>query len=173
MYNIISENATIGQNTIIEYGAVISDGVVIGDNCFIGYHTIIRPNVTIGNGSEIRSICFVAEGAKIGNRVKIIQFANICKGCVIEDDVFFAIGVITFNTKKISHQREYDSFGQPPYIERGARIGSGVRIYPGVRIGYNSMIYAGSLVTKSTDPYGIYRGQPAKLVGMVPEDERI
>ena len=51
MYNIISENATIGQNTIIEYGAVISDGVVIGDNCFIGYHTIIRPNVTIGNGS--------------------------------------------------------------------------------------------------------------------------
>ena len=173
MKNLIEKTAVIGKNTIIEYGAVISDGVVIGDDCFIGYHTIIRPNVRIGDGSEIRSLCFVAESAKIGRGVKIIQLSNICKRCVIEDDVFFGAGVLTFDTKKISWKRDYSPFGQPPHIERGARIGSGVSIFPSVRVGYNSMIYAGSLLTKSTDPYGIYRGQPAIKIGEIPENERV
>jgi len=173
MKNLIEKTAVIGKNTIIEYGAVISNGVIIGDNCFIGYHTVIRPNAIIGDGSEIRSLCFVGESSKIGRSVKITQFASICKRCIIEDDVFFGIGVLTFDTKKIAHQRDYSPFGQPPYIERGARIGTGVRIFPDVRIGHNSMIYAGSLLTKSTDPCGIYRGQPAIKIGEIPENERV
>ena len=173
MYNMISENAIIGNNTNIEYGAVVSDNVVVGDNCFIGYHTIIRPNVIIGNGSEIRSLNFVAEGAQIGNGVKIIQLTNICKKAVIEDNVFIGTGVLFFDTKKISHQRSYSSYSEAPYIEYGARIGSGVLLYPAVRVGRNSMIYAGSYVTKSTDPYGIYRGQPAVKIAETKNDERI
>jgi len=35
------------------------------------------------------------------------------------------------------------------------------------------MIYAGSYVTKSTDPYGIYRGQPAVKIGEVKDAERL
>jgi acetyltransferase-like isoleucine patch superfamily enzyme len=171
MYNLISENTTIGNNTNIEYGAVVSDNVIIGDDCFIGYHTVIRPGVTIGNGSEIRALNFIAEGAKIGNGVKIIQLTNVCKEAVIEDNVFIGTGVLFFDTKKISHQRPYSPYGEPAYIEYGARIGSGVLLYPSVRVGKNSMIYAGSYVTKSTDPYGIYRGQPAVKIGEVNPEE--
>lgn len=173
MYNLISPDSLIGEGTEIEYGAVISKGVIIGKNCFIGYHTIIRPLVLIGDGSEIRSLCFVAEGAIIGKSVKIIQFTNICKGCIIEDNVMIATGVKTFDTRKISHKRGYKPHGEPPYIEYGARIGSGVLIQPGVRIGRNSMIQAGSVVTKDTDPYGIYRGHPARKIGEVKDEERI
>jgi acetyltransferase-like isoleucine patch superfamily enzyme len=173
MKNLISDKAKVGKNTTIEYGAVISEDVIIGDNCFIGYHTIVRPGVVIGDNTEIRSLCFVAEGASIGSGVKVIQLSNICKDCVIEDDVFFGTGVLTFDTKRISHKRGYKPVGQPPHIERGARIGSGVCLYPDVVVGRNSMIYAGSLVTKSTEPYGIYRGQPAVKIGEVPKDERI
>jgi len=173
MYNLISKQAIIGKNSTIEYGAVISDHVVIGDNCFIGYHTVIRPGVIIGDDAEVRSLCFVAEDAKIGAGSKVIQFTNICKGCVLEEDVFFGIGVKTFDTKKIAHQRAYKPYGQPPYIERGSRIGSGSLIYPSVIVAHNTMVYAGSYITKSTDPYGIYRGQPAVKMGEVRSDERI
>lgn len=173
MYNLISKRANIGNNTRIEYGAVISDNVIIGDDCFIGYHAVIRPSVIIGNRSEVRSLTYVAEGVKIGNGVKIIQFTNVCKKAVIEDNVFIGTGVLFFDTKKISHQRSYVPYGEAPYIEFGARIGSGVLLYPAVRVGRNSLIYAGSYVTKSTEPYGIYKGQPAVKIGEVKNDERI
>ena len=48
-----------------------------------------------------------------------------------------------------------------------------MNIFPNVKIGNNSMIYAGSYVTKSTDPFGIYKGQPAVKIGEVSEYERI
>lgn len=173
MYNLIDDSAEIDECTIVEYGAVISNNVVIGKDCYIGYHAIIRPHVIIGDGSEVRTHCFIAEGAKIGNNVNIYQFSSVCQRCVIEDKVFIGLNTIMINTKKISVFRDYKGITEAPYIEYGARLGSGVLIMPGVRIGTNSMIQAGSLVTKSTDPYGIYRGQPAVKIGEVSEDERI
>lgn len=171
--NYIDDSSIIGKNTKIKHGAVISKNVIIGDNCFIGYNTIIRPNVTIGNGTEIRSLCFVAEGASIGSGVKIIQLSNICKKCVIEDNVFIGPNFITVDTKKISHLRGYTPQSEPPYIEYGARIGGGVLVLPGVRVGRNSMIYAGSLLTKSTEPFGKYKGRPAIKIGEVSTREII
>lgn len=170
---IIEKNVEIGVGTIIEAGAVISRDVKIGKNCFIGYHTVIRPGVVIGDNSEVRSLCFVAEGATIGKNCKIIQFSNICKNCTIEDDVFFGTGVLTYDTKKISHRRKYKPYGDPPYFCRGSRIGSGVRVNPGVIIGECSMIDAASVVTKDTKPYGRYRGFPAKKIGEISKDEKI
>jgi len=178
-YNLIADSAIleynvhVGRKSHIMAGAYISKDVKIGDNCFIGYNTIIRPGVIIGDNTHIRSLCFVAEGAKIGKNCKIIQLSNICKDCIIEDDVFFGTGVLTYDTKKISHRRDYKPYGQPPYICRGARIGSGVRINPGIIIGMCSMIDAASVVTKSTDPYGRYRGFPAIKIGEISEEERI
>lgn len=170
---ILEHNVHVGRQSYIMAGAYISKDVKIGDNCFIGYNTIIRPGVIIGDNTHIRSLCFVAEGAKIGKNCKIIQLSNICKDCVIEDDVFFGTGVLTYDTKKISHGRDYKPYGQPPYICRGARIGSGVRINPGVTIAMCSMIDAASVVTKDTEPYGRYRGFPAKKIGVISEEERI
>jgi len=171
--NEISDLAIIGNYTRIEYGAVVSEDTNIGNDCFIGHHTVIRPSVIIGNKSEVRSFCFIAEGARIGQNVRVMQFSNICKGCVIEDNVFIGMGVVTTNTKEISHARHYKPLSEPPYIECGTRIGAGVIIMPSVRIARNSMVQAGSLVAKNTSPNCIYRGRPATKIGEVREDERI
>lgn len=170
---IVEENVEIGVGTQIMAGAYISKNVKIGKNCFIGYNTVVRPCVIIGDNSHIRSLCFVAENVIVGKNCKVIQLSNLCKGCVLEDDVFFGTGVLTYDTKKISHRRNYKPFGEPPYICRGARVGSGVRINPGVVIGICSMIDAASVVTKDTDPYGIYRGTPAKKIGEILKEEKI
>jgi acetyltransferase-like isoleucine patch superfamily enzyme len=170
---VLEENVEIGVGTKVMHGAYISKNVKIGKNCFIGYNTVIRPDVVIGDETHIRSLCFVAEGAKIGSNCKIIQLSNVCKDCVIEDDVFLGTGVLLYDTKKISHRRNYKPLGEPPYICRGSRLGSGSLINPGVRIAEFSMIDAGSIVTRDTEPYGRYRGTPARFIGKITEEETI
>jgi len=168
---VVEEGAIIGEGTEVMHGAYIAKGVKIGKNCFIGYNTVIRPGVVIGDGTHIRSLCFVAEGAKIGKNCKIIQLSNLCKDIVLEDDVFFGTGVLTCDTKKISHRRKYKPMGQPPYIKRGARIGSGVRIIPGVVIAECTMVDVASVITKDTEAFCQYRGTPARKIGELSKEE--
>lgn len=170
---VVEDNVEVGAGTKIMAGAFVASGVKIGKGCFIGYNAVIRPGVLIGNYSEVRSLVFVAENVSIGENCKIIQLSNLCKNLVIEDDVFLGTGVLTYDTKKISHRRKYKPYGEPPYICRGSRIGSGVRINPGVTIMEGSMIDAASVVTKDTEPGMQYRGFPAVKIGKVPRKEWI
>ena len=159
--------------TKIESTAIIEPGCHIGDNCYIGHYAIIRPNVVIGDYVHIRAHCFIAAGAKIGNYTHVMQFSNICRGCIIEEKVFIGMGCMTTNTRKIAYLRDYKDIEDAPHIEYGVRIGARVTILPGVRIGRNALIGAGSVVTKSVSAESIYIGVPARKIGMVPENEII
>ena len=53
---------------------------------------------------------------------------------------------------------------QPVTIEDGCWIGANVTILKGVTIGHDSVVAAGSVVTKSCEPYSIIGGVPAKLI---------
>lgn len=170
---IIEPGVTIGEGTKVMAGAYISTRVIIGKNCFVGYNSVIRPGVKIGDNSHVRSLVFVAENVSIGENCKVVQLSNLCKNLVLEDDVFLGTGVLTYDTKRISHRRNYKPYGEPPYICRGSRIGSGVKINPGVTIMECTMVDAASVVTKDTEAYGIYRGFPARKIGEIPEDEII
>ncbi len=161
------------MTTRIEKTAIIEPGAIIGEHCYIGHYAIIRPGAIIGDYSEIRAHCFVGPNAKIGKHVNVNQLSSICQYIVIEDYVFIGPGVITTNTKKIAFNREYDGYTQAPKILYGARIGAGVTILPGVIIGENSLIGAGSVVTKSVSGQSINIGVPAKQVGVVPDEEII
>lgn len=171
--NAIDISFKYGKNLTIQNFNVIEKDVLVGDDCFIGNHNMIRPNVIMGDRVDIRAFVHIAEGAKLGNDIVIFQYSNIAKGTIIEDKVFVGAKVLMINTKKISKWRDYPFIYDAPYIEYGVRIGSGSLICPGVRLGRNSMIQAGSLVTKDTEPYGIYRGHPALKIGDVPEEEKI
>ena len=53
---------------------------------------------------------------------------------------------------------------QPVTIEDGCWIGANVTILKGVTLGHDSVVAAGSVVTKSCEPYSIIGGVPAKLI---------
>jgi acetyltransferase-like isoleucine patch superfamily enzyme len=169
----ISPTATFGQNVRIGRNVIIEDHVWIGDNVLIDHNTIIRPGVFIGDNSEIRPNCFIAEAARIGSRVKIFQFSNISKGAVIADRVYIGARVTFTNTRKISHERDFDPVLAAPIVEYGVRIGSVVTILPGITIGKNALIGACALVTRDVGENDIMMGVPAKRVGEVPIEERI
>lgn len=162
-----------GERLTIQNFNVIEQNVIVGNDCFIGNHNMIRPYVITGDRVDIRTFVHIAEDVKIGNDVLLLQYANIAKGTIIEDKVFVGARTLMINTRKISKWRPYPFICDAPYIEYGVRIGSGSLICPGVRLARNCMIQAGSLVTKDTEPYGIYRGRPAIKIGDVPEEERI
>jgi acetyltransferase-like isoleucine patch superfamily enzyme len=141
---------------IIRRGVVIEGGR-IGHGCHVGYNTVIRDNAVIGNHVYISHLCVIADGT------------------MIENDVFIGPGVVFTNTKHICHGRDRGHTGHknPIVVKRGARIGAGVTILPGVVIGEESEIGAGSVVTKSTLPYRRYWGVPAEMKGWVPEEEML
>lgn len=172
-FSDIHPGTKIGKNVIIGRNVIIEKYVTIGDNCFIGHNAIIRPHVTIGDNSHIRSFCFIAADAKIGSFTQIMQYSNICRECVVEDRVFVGMGCMTTNTRKIAYLRDYDDVSDPPIIRWGSRIGARVTILPGVIIAPNTLVGAGSVVTKTTKPGRIYIGVPAKDMGMVDEEELI
>jgi acetyltransferase-like isoleucine patch superfamily enzyme len=159
------------MTTRIENTAIIQEGVILGNHCYVGHFTFIRPRVIIGDHTEIRAHVVVAADAKIGSYTNINQFTNICRDTIIEDYVFVGPGVIMTNTKKIAFRRDYDDISQAPYIEYGAMIGGGTTICPGVRIGRNSSIGAGSLVTKDTEPEYLYYGNPARKIRKLSPEE--
>lgn len=166
-----AKSAIIGVGSSIQQGAVIEEDVVIRDNCFIGYYSIIRPKVFIGCHSEIRAHCFIAEGAHISAGVKIFQFSNVGAGTIIERMAYLGPRVLITNTRKISHGRSYSPFIESVTIRFGARIGGGSVILPGVEIGSNSVVGAGSVVTKSIPKNMVALGNPAKVIKEIKPEE--
>lgn len=62
----------------------------------------------------------------------------------------------------------YDCFGKV-VIEDDAYIGAGALIMPGCVIGKNSLVAAGSVVTKSVPPFTVVGGNPAHVICTVDE----
>ena len=169
----ISPTASFGRNVQIGLHVIIGDHVKIGDNVLIDHSTIVRPNVVIGDNTEIRPFCFIAEAAKIGSRVKIFQYSNISKGAIIHDKVYIGAKVLFTNTRKISHERDFDPTLAAPVVEAGVRIGSGAILLPDIHIAKNALIGAGAVIVRDVGENDIMMGIPGKRVGEVPIEERI
>ena len=142
-------------------GAMVDESAIIGERTFIGHNVVIEAS----GGKYPQTV--------IGRHVCIQHLCTITAGMVIEDDVFLGPCVCTLNTRHVCWGRDpVIAVRNPPIIRRGARIGGGAIILPGVEIGEECEIGAGSVVTKDCKAYGRYVGNPARKVSEVPMEER-
>ena len=148
----------IGSGSVIGSHAVIYRGAQLAGNNLIGDGVTIREDTSVGTETVIGSNSTVQNGAKIGNRVKIVDLSHITFDCEIGDEAFISVGVYTMNDN--SMQRGGEIVG--PKIGARARVGGGALLLPGVRIGEDSVVGAGAVVTHDVAPEARVMGVPAK-----------
>jgi maltose O-acetyltransferase len=110
-------------------------GVKIGDSCYIGFNVMCDTNF--------------AELISIGNRVTISHNTSIYTHTMSPVKSYLAN--IYKTSKKV-------------VISDGAWIGANCTILPGVEVGENCMVGSGSVVSKSTNSYSVYAGNPCKKI---------
>ena len=152
----------IGSAAKIRSGSVIYQSVVIGHHFQTGHHVVVREENRIGDEVSIWTHTVIDYGCRIGNRVKIHSNVYVAQFTVIEDDVFIAPGTIFANDKYPVSPRL-----DGPHVKQGARIGVNVTLLPGVMIGREAMVGAGSVVTKDVADRTVVAGNPARPVATV------
>lgn len=170
---MIHESVKVGKDTRIADTAIVEEGCEIGEGCFIGHYVVMRPNTKIGNRTVIGHLTVFEGNCSVGDDCLIHAQCHITMGVTIEDKVFIAPMFVGANDPDMVHMRRNGKpFVPQGYtIKRGARIGVGVKVLPGVVIGENSVVGVGSVVTKRVAPWTIVYGSPARIQGMVPQEE--
>ncbi|MGG1397243.1 acyltransferase [Bacillus salipaludis] len=131
----------------------------IFENVFIGDHASIRENTSIGSGSVIGRGAMIELNTQIGKNVTVQTLAYVTGDSIIEDNVFVGPCVSMSNDKYMGAQ-DYTLKG--PHLKNGAKIGNNASLLPGVTVGTNAIIGAGSVVTKDIKENSIALGVPAK-----------
>ena len=150
----------IGENAIIRSGTVIYSDVEIGKNFRTGHNILIRENTEIGEDVLVGTNSVIDGNCKIGSRVSIQTNVYITAYTVIEDDVFMGPCAVTTNDKYM----EYGAKLKGPIIKKGAKIGANSTILPGIVIGEDAIVGAGSVVTKDVKSKEVVAGVPIKVL---------
>jgi UDP-2-acetamido-3-amino-2,3-dideoxy-glucuronate N-acetyltransferase len=140
----------------------------IGERTRVWQFVVILPGATIGDDCNICSHCFIENDAVVGDRVTVKSGVQLWDGLRLEDDVFVGPNV-TFTNDRFPRSRERSEAFPQTHVRRGASIGGGATILPGVEIGERAMVGAGAVVTRNVGPRAIVVGSPAKVIGYVDE----
>jgi len=163
--------AEIGDGTIVSTGAVVFAGSTIGARVILGDQSCVRERVTVGDDVVIGRGSLVENDTTIGAMTKIQAEAYITAYSTLEEHVFIAPCVVTTNDNFMGRTEKRHELIKGPTIRRGARIGGGAVLLPGLEIGEEAFVGAGAVVTKNVEPRMLVVGNPARVMRAVPEDE--
>lgn len=153
----------IGDNAVIRSHTVIYAGNTIGDNFQTGHGVMVRESNEIGDNVSIGTGSVVEHHVKIGNGVRIHSLAFVPEYSVLEDGCWLGPNVVLTNAKyPLSPDVKEELVG--PVIKKGAKVGANSTLLPGVVIGENSLVGAGSVVTKDVPGGTVVAGNPAKVI---------
>ena len=146
------------------------NNVKVGANVKI-YDFVNAYNCEINDGSKIGAFVEIQKNAFIGENCKISSHTFICEGVTIEDEVFVGHNVSFINdmfpkavNEDGSIQTDDDWELKTTLVKKRASIGTSVTILGGITIGENSLVGAGSVVTKDVPSNVVVAGNPARII---------
>ena len=146
-------------------GTKLGKRVLVGDGACVRERCVVGDDVVIGHGS------LVENDTAVGPRVKIQALAYVTAYSTLEEDVFIAPCVVTTNDNYMGRTERRHELRRGPTIRRGARIGGGAVLCPGIEVGEEAFVGAGAVVTKDVAPRTVVVGNPARVLREVAEDE--
>ncbi len=142
----LCESPTIGERSRVWAFAHVLRGARVGSDCNICDHVFIENDVVLGD------------------RVTVKSGVQLWDGFRASDDVFIGPNA-TFSNDKYPKSKHYQPEVLQTHVGRGASIGAGAVILPGLRIGARAMVGAGAVVTHDVPTRAIVSGNPARIVG--------
>ena len=128
----------------------------------------------LGDGSRVMSPLTVVRPHKvsIGRNVVVMNGCLMMSagGITIDDDVQIAANVQLISNNHDPYERNVITC-RPVHICKGAWIGAGSTILPGVTVGKHAIVGAASVVTKPVPDYAVAVGNPAKVIKYLDKDK--
>lgn len=125
----------------------------------------------IGDETKVGAFVEIQKNVKVGRRCKISSHSFICEGVTIEDHVFIGHGVMFTNDKfPVAADKDGTMLTDtdweviPTTVKRGASIGSGCILLPGIVVGENALIGAGAVVTRDVPANSVVAGIPSRVL---------
>lgn len=158
----------IGRNAVIRPFTTIYAGTTIGDDFQSGQGASIREDNVLGDNVSVGTNAVLEFGNRVGSRVRIHSGAFL-ELTTLGDDVFVGPNVVFTDDPHPMGCPHYKECKGGPVVESQARIGANSTLLPGVRIGRNALVGAGSVVVRDVPPDTVVAGNPARVVKKVTE----
>ena len=154
----------LGEGTVVAAGSVVFAGTRIGARVILGDQSCVRERCELGDDVVVGRGSLVENDTTIGARTKIQANAYVTAYSTLEDDVFIAPCVVTTNDNFMGRTERRHALRKGPTIRRGARVGGGAVLLPGIEIGEDAFVAAGAVVTSDVAPGALVVGVPAREV---------
>ena len=161
----------LGAGTVVSTAAVVFAGTTIGERVIVGDQACVRERCTIGDDVVLGRGSLVENDTSVGALTKIQANAYITAYSLLEDNVFIAPCVVTTNDNFMGRTEKRHELVKGPTIRRGARIGGGCVLLPGIEIGEEAFVGAGAVVISDVPARALVVGNPARQIREVPDEE--
>ena len=161
----VGNGCLVGSYAVIYAGAVIHDGVLIADYASVREDAEIGTLTIIGRGVAVENEVIIGKCCKIETGAYITAKSNIGDLCFVAPEVTF-----TNDNFVVRTQERFKHFGGVTML-RGARVAANSTVLPGIVIGEDSLVSAGSIVTKDVPARMIVMGSPARPIRPVPPEQ--
>src|SRR5215813_4894833 len=162
---VIEDDCMIGAMVVIYRGCVVRRKVMVADMASL------RENVEVGEFTIIGRGVTIENKVRVGSRCKLETEAYITALSEIEDGCFIAPEVTFTNDNFLGRTKERFKFHKGVTMKRGARIGANVTVLPGITVGADALVAAGSIVTRDVPGGKVVLGTPAKAWRDVPVEQ--
>lgn len=135
----------------------------IGAGTRIWQFVVVLAGAKLGADCNICSHCLIENDVIVGDRVTVKSGVQLWDGIRIEDEVFIGPNV-TFSNDRFPRSKQYPEAFLQTVVKAGASIGANATLLPGITIGRNAMIGAGSVVTKDVPDHALVVGNPARII---------
>jgi acetyltransferase-like isoleucine patch superfamily enzyme len=161
----------VGDGASILAGAVVFAGSRLGRNVIVGDQACVRERCDLGDDVVVGRGSVVENDTTVGPRTTIQANAYVTAYSTVEEDVFIAPCVVTTNDDLMGRTDARHALRRGPTIRRGARVGGGAVLLPGIEVGEEAFVGAGAVVLEDVPARAVVVGNPARKIRDVPDAE--